>query len=352
MGILKTSKYGATIGPSNEMKTEPQLNDTDEPVVAAENDGDIENQVASATRVVERPLTHKRDENEENLEEKEKKKTAGFCFEDPSPPKIKRPRVQFAEPSEPDEGAEANARNSTGNTSAGEKLDGRRWRKMQGIKRGVERRRDKFNSRPLGKRIAVMSKALFACIPYYVDDITRQEDSSAIGSLKKIMCLQLGFSILLVGLAIVGTSRSNRAAYLSDPLIYTLAFATIVAVYLLARKWTTVPPSKFTRGLVFSSHLALAVNYTLAFFMAWLCPERDPFGYASACDGDGNYSMEDSILYGLTAVCWLLLSCPVYICISSVRAAVLGKHGRLTKMEKARDAAKDATRKRMRGLSV
>ena len=60
------------------------------------------------------------------------------------------------------------------------------------------------------------------------------------------------------------------------------------------------------------------------------------------------YSLEDCILYGATSACWLLLSCPVYVCISRVRATVLGKLERLTRMEKAGRAAQ----KQMRRFSV
>ena len=241
------------------------------------------------------------------------------------------------------------------------KMDGREWRKRQQIKRRVERRRESYNSEPLLKRIAKLSRALLACVPYYVDDVTKVEDPTAIGSLRSIMFVQLGFSLVLLALAIldsttaVSPSSSSMAATahaIIDPLFVTLSFAIVGPIYLLARKWDNAPPSKVTRGLIFLSHLLLAANYAVAFAMARFCPRHDPFGYGSGCrqfqveDGDVGiddvtdnlfvngggdtatvrrpYSIEDCILYGATSACWLILSCPVYVCISRVRATVLG----------------------------
>ena len=267
------------------------------------------------------------------------------------------------------------------------KMDGREWRKRQQIKRRVERRRENYYSEPLLKRIAKLSRALLACVPYYVDDVTKVEDPTAIGSLRSIMFVQLGFSLVLLALAILDSttavtpsrptsSIAATAHAIIDPLFVTLSFAIVGPIYLLARKWDNAPPSKVTRGLIFLSHLLLAANYVLAFAMARFCPRYDPFGYGSGCRqfqvGDGGvgiddvadnlfvggrgdtatvrppYSIEDCILYGATSACWLILSCPVYVCISRVRATVLGKLDRLTKMEKASRAAQ----KQLRRFSV
>lgn len=261
------------------------------------------------------------------------------------------------------------------------KMDGREWRKRQQIKRRVERRREGYYSEPLLKRIAKLSRALLACVPYYVDDVTKVEDPTAIGSLRSIMSVQLGFSLVLLALAILdsttavspstASSITATAHAIIDPLFVTLSFAIVGPIYLLARKWDNTPPSKVTRGLIFLSHLLLAANYALAFAMARFCPRHDPFGYGSGCRqvGDGGgiddvaenvfvngggdtarplYSIEDCILYGATSACWLILSCPVYVCISRVRATVLGKLDRLTKMEKASRAAQ----KQLRRFSV
>ena len=256
------------------------------------------------------------------------------------------------------------------------KMDGRQWRKRQQMKRRVEQRRESYYSEPLLKRIAKLSRALLACVPYYVDDVTKAEDPTAIGSLRSIMFVQLGFSLVLLALAIldstaaVSPSRptSSIAATphaIIDPLFVTLSFAIVGPIYLLARKWDNAPPSKVTRGLIFLSHLLLAANYALAFAMARFCPRQDPFGYGSGCrqfqgeadnlnvGGDSAtvrplYSMEDCILYGATSACWLILSCPVYVCISRVRATVLGRIDRLTKMEMASRAA----HKQLRRFSV
>ena len=267
------------------------------------------------------------------------------------------------------------------------KMDGREWRKRQQIKRRVERRRESYYSEPLLKRIAKLSRALLACVPYYVDDVTKVEDPTAIGSLRSIMFVQLGFSLVLLALAILDStaavspsrptsSTAATAHAIIDPLFVTLSFAIVGPIYLLARKWDNAPPSKVTRGLIFLSHLLLAGNYALAFAMARFCPRHDPFGYGSGCrqfqvggggvgiddvtdnlfvGGGGDtttvrppYSIEDCILHGATSACWLILSCPVYVCISRVRATVLGKLDRLTKMEKASRAAQ----KQLRRFSV
>ena len=258
------------------------------------------------------------------------------------------------------------------------KMDGREWRKRQQIKRRVERRRESYYSEPLLKRIAKLSRALLACVPYYVDDITTVEDPTAIGSLRSIMFVQLGFSLVLLALAILDSSAAVSPSTSSsitatahhaiiDPLFVTLSFAIVGPIYLLAKKWDNAPPSKVTRGLIFLSHLLLAANYALAFAMARFCPRQDPFGYGSGCrqlqgdaddlfvNGGGDsatvrplYSMEDCILYGATSACWLILSCPVYVCISRVRATVLGKNDRVTRMEKASRAA----HKQLRRFSV
>lgn len=253
------------------------------------------------------------------------------------------------------------------------KMDGREWRKRQQIKRRVERRRESYYSEPLLKRIAKLGRALLACVPYYVDDVTKVEDPTAIGSLRSIMFVQLGFSLVLLALAILdstaavspSTSDVTATAHaIIDPLFVTLCFAIVGPIYLLARKWDNAPPSKVTRGLIFLSHLLLAANYALAFAMARFCPQQDPFGYGSGCQGEADnlfvngggdtatvrplYSVEDCILYGATSACWLILSCPVYVCISRVRATVLGKLDRLTKMELASRAAQ----KQLRRFSV
>ena len=254
------------------------------------------------------------------------------------------------------------------------KMDGREWRKRQQIKRRVERRRENYRSEPLLKRIAKLSRALLACIPYYVDDVATVEDPTAIGSLRSIMFVQLGFSLVLLALVILdsttavspsvtGTVAANAIV---DPLFITLSFVIVGPIYILARKWDNAPPSKITRGLIFVSHLLVAANYALAFVTARFCPRHDPFGYGSGCrqveesgvgidamyDGGDTvrplYSIEDCILYGATSACWLILSCPVYVCISRVRATVLGKLDRLTKMEKASRAAQ----KQLRRFSV
>jgi hypothetical protein len=287
----------------------------------------------------------------------------------------KRKVVQFAEEEDPMDGG-CSAWRSPPRTPK-PKVDGREWRKRQQIKRRVERRRDNYHSEPLLKRIAKLSRAMLACIPYYVDDVTNVEDPTAIGSLRSIMSIQLALSLMLLALAILDLTRSPtlRTAvspsggnvHAIDPLFVTISLVIVGATYILARKWDKVPPSKVARGLIFMSHLLLAANYALAFVAARFCPRRDPFGYSSGCRQEGvgasedffvnngdsdamrrRYSMEDCILYGATSLCWLLLSCPVYVCISRVRATVLGKLDRLTKMEKASRAAQ----KQMRRFSV
>ena len=305
-------------------------------------------------------------------------------------------KVQFAEEESLKDGASSGT--SSGwqappRTPKPKKMDGREWRKRQQIKRRVERRRESYRSQPLTKRFAKLSRALLACIPYYVEDVTKVEDPTAIGSLRSVMFVQLGFSLVLLTLVILNSTSSSAApgaeveaaaaAAVIDPLFFTLAFAIVGSSYLLARKWDDAPPSKMTRALIFISHLLLVVNYAVAFGTARYCPESDPFGYGSGCrrpesdesvggasddldlvdsvdngNGIGNqgvygiteqrvYSLEDCILYGATSACWLLLSCPVYVCISRVRATVLEKE-RLTRMEKAGRAAQ----KQMRRFSV
>ena len=308
-------------------------------------------------------------------------------------------KVQFAEEEPLQDGASSGA--SSGwqappRTPKPKKMDGREWRKRQQIKRRVERRRESYRSQPLTKRFAILSRALLACIPYYVEDVTKVEDPTAIGSLRSVMFVQLGFSLVLLTLVILNSTSSSAlssaatgaeveaAAAVIDPLFFTLAFAIVGSSYLLARKWDDAPPSKMTRALIFVSHLLLVVNYAVAFGTARYCPESDPFGYGSGCRrpesdesvggasddldlvnvvDNGNsidnqgvygvteqrvYSLEDCILFGATSACWLLLSCPVYVCISRVRATALGKLERLTRMEKAGRAAQ----KQMRRFSV
>ena len=308
-------------------------------------------------------------------------------------------KVQFAEEESLQDGA------SSGTSSGwqapprtpkpkSKKMDGREWRKRQQMKRRVERRRENYRSQPLTKRFAKLSRALLACIPYYVEDVTSVEDPTAIGSLRSVMFIQLGFSLVLLTLVVLNSTPSSAlssatgaeveaavAAAVIDPLFFTLAFAIVGSAYLLARKWDDAPPSKMTRALIFVSHLLLVANYAVAFGTARYCPESDPFGYGSGCrrpesdesvggasddldlvdNGNGidrqggydvaeqrMYSLEDCILYGATSACWLLLSCPVYVCISRVRATVLGKLERLTRIEKAGRAAQ----KQMRRFSV
>ena len=292
-------------------------------------------------------------------------------------------KVQFAEEESLQDGA------SSGTSSGwqapprtpkpkSKKMDGREWRKRQQMKRRVERRRENYRSQPLTKRFAKLSRALLTCIPYYVEDVTSVEDPTAIGSLRSAMFIQLGFSLVLLTLVVLNSTPSSAlssatgaeveaaaaAAAVIDPLFFTLAFAIVGSAYLLGRKWDDAPPSKMTRALIFVSHLLLVANYAVAFGMARCCPESDPFGYGSGCrrpesdesvDQGGYgvaeqrmYSLEDCILYGATSACWLLLSCPVYVCISRVRATVLGKLERLTRIEKAGRAAQ----KQMRRFSV
>ena len=306
-------------------------------------------------------------------------------------------KVQFAEEESLQDGASSGT--SSGwqappRTPKPKKMDGREWRKRQQMKRRVERRRENYRSQPLTKRFAKLSRALLACIPYYVEDVTSVEDPTAIGSLRSAMFIQLGFSLVLLTLVILNSTLSSAlssatgaeveaavAAAVIDPLFFTLAFAIVGSAYLLARKWDDAPPSKMTRALIFVSHLLLVANYAVAFGTARYCPESDPFGYGSGCrrpesdesvggasddldlvdNGNGidrqggydvaeqrMYSLEDCILYGATSACWLLLSCPVYVCISRVRATVLGKLERLTRIEKAGRAAQ----KQMRRFSV
>ena len=303
-------------------------------------------------------------------------------------------KVQFAEEEPLQDGASSDWQ-APPRTPKPKKMDGREWRKRQQIKRRVERRRESYRSQPLTKRFAKLSRALLACIPYYVEDVTKVEDPTAIGSLRGVMFIQLGFSLVLLTLVILNSTSSSAlssagteveaaAAAVIDPLFFTLAFAIVGSSYLLARKWDDAPPSKMTRALIFVSHLLLVVNYAVAFGTARYCPGSDPFGYGLGCrrlesdesvggasddldlvdsvdngNGIGNqgvygvteqrmYSLEDCILYGATSACWLLLSCPVYVCISRVRATVLGKLERLTRMEKAGRAAQ----KQMRRFSV
>ena len=290
-------------------------------------------------------------------------------------------KVQFAEEESLQDGASSGT--SSGwqappRTPKPKKMDGREWRKRQQMKRRVERRRENYRSQPLTKRFAKLSRALLACIPYYVEDVTSVEDPTAIGSLRSVMFIQLGFSLVLLTLVVLNSTPSSAlssatgaeveaaaaAAAVIDPLFFTLAFAIVGSAYLLGRKWDDAPPSKMTRALIFVSHLLLVANYAVAFGMARCCPESDPFGYGSGCrrpesdesvDQGGYgvaeqrmYSLEDCILYGATSACWLLLSCPVYVCISRVRATVLGKLERLTRIEKAGRAAQ----KQMRRFSV
>ena len=312
-------------------------------------------------------------------------------------------KVQFAEEESLQDGASSGT--SSGwqappRTPKPKKMDGREWRKRQQMKRRVERRRENYRSQPLTKRFSKLSRALLACIPYYVEDVTSVEDPTAIGSLRGVMFIQLGFSLVLLTLVILNSTSSSALSSATgaeveaaaaaapaaaiDPLFFTLAFAIVGSAYLLARKWDDAPPSKMTRALIFVSHLLLVANYAVAFGTARYCPESDPFGYGSGCrrpesdesvggasddlglvdsvdngNGVGNqggygvaeqrmYSLEDCILYGATSACWLLLSCPVYVCISRVRATVLGKLGRLVRMEKAGRAAQ----KQMRRFSV
>ena len=306
-------------------------------------------------------------------------------IENPTPAAPPKRKVQFADEEDPLDGHDtaSSLPRSSGwqapprTPMPKKKMDGREWRKRQQITRRVERRRENYRSEPLLKRIAKLSRALLACIPYYVDDVATVEDPTAIGSLRSIMFVQLGFSLVLLALAILDSttavspsvSGSTVAAnVIFDPLFITLPFVIVGPMYLLARKWDDAPPSKITRGLIFMSHLLVAANYALAFVAARFCPRHDPFGYGSGCrqveesgvlvgigatnDGGDNvrplYSIEDCILYGATSACWLILSCPVYVCISRVRATVLGKLDRLTKMEKASRAAQ----KQLRRFSV
>lgn len=309
-----------------------------------------------------------------------------------TPSALPKRKVQFAEEDPPEQyGASSSVPRSSAwqppprTPKPKNKMDGREWRKRQQIKRRVERRRERYQSEPLLKRIAKLIRALLACVPYYADDVTKVEDPTAIGSLRSIMFVQLGFSLVLLVLASLDSttavssstgSITATAHAIIDPLFVTLPSVIVGPIYLLVRKWDNAPPSKVTRGLIFLSHLLLATNYAFAFVVARFCPRHDPFGYGSGCrqvgDGDGDggagiddvaenpfvngggdttrplYSIEDCILYGATAACWLLLSCPVYVCISRVRATVLGKLDRLTKMEKASRAAQ----KQLRRFSV
>ena len=123
-------------------------------------------------------------------------------------------KVQFAEEESLKDGASSGT--SSGwqappRTPKPKKMDGREWRKRQQIKRRVERRRESYRSQPLTKRFAKLSRALLACIPYYVEDVTKVEDPTAIGSLRSVMFVQLGFSLVLLTLVILNSTSSSAA---------------------------------------------------------------------------------------------------------------------------------------------